>query len=154
MYPTLLLLIASCFILFFPGFISGSSEDSGMLSTRHPCTLDMLESQTKCVLDGFVGDKIDYEDDNVRIWSFNLEPGEMTSMHRHDHDYYFVVNNPSQLEVWGENGTRLFDFRAEGILGFSVQGDLLVPVNTEVKCLFFLQLFRFHIFLSFIRSNT
>ena len=114
----------------------------------------MLESQTKCVLDGFVGDKIDYEDDNVRIWSFNLEPGEMTSMHRHDHDYYFVVNNPSQLEVWGENGTRLFDFRAEGILGFSVQGDLLVPVNTEVKCLFFLQLFRFHIFLSFIRSNT
>ena len=132
MRPGILLWITSCiFLMKFIAFASG--EDNGMLSTRHPCTLDMLKSNEKCVLDGFVGDKIDYEDDNVKIWSFNLEPGEMTSMHRHDHDYYFVVNNPSQLEVWGENGTRLFDFRAEGILGFRVQDDLLVPVNTEVK---------------------
>lgn len=131
MRPGILLWVTSCiFLMKFIAFASG--EDNGMLSTRHPCTLDMLKSNEKCVLDGFVGDKIDYEDDNVKIWSFNLEPGEMTSMHRHDHDYYFVVNNPSQLEVWGENGTRLFDFRAEGILGFRVQDDLLVPVNTEL----------------------
>ena len=127
------LLVTYCFFVSaFMLCICTAADDDDMLKTRHHCNLELLGSDSKCVLDGFVGDKVDYEDENVRIWSFNLEPGEMTSMHRHDHDYYFVVNNPSQLEVWGENGTRLFDFRAEGIMGFSVKDHLLVPVNTQV----------------------
>jgi hypothetical protein len=94
-----------------------------------------------------------YDDANVRIWNFTLSPGEMTSMHSHDHDYYFVAIQPTQLEVWGEDGSRLFDFRAEGTLGknvwlclcivdivlmknhwagFRVEGDFLVPTNVEL----------------------
>ena len=58
--------------------------------------------------------------------NFTLSPGEMTSMHRHDFDYHFVVLKPTQLEVWGENRERLFDFRAEGTIGFQLKGDFLV----------------------------
>ena len=45
----------------------------------------------------------------------------MTSMHRHDFDYTFVVIKPSQLEVFGENGDRLFDFWAEGTKAFQIK---------------------------------
>ena len=52
----------------------------------------------------------------------------MTSMHRHDLDYTFVVIQPSQLEVYGEDGQRLFDFWAEGTKAFRVEGELLEPL--------------------------
>ena len=42
-------------------------------------------------------------------------------MHRHDFDYTFVVIKPSQLEVFGENGDRLFDFWAEGTKAFKIK---------------------------------
>ena len=56
----------------------------------------------------------------------------MTSMHRHDYDYHFVVLKPTQLEVWGENNERLFDFRAEGTIGFKIKDNLLQPINVEL----------------------
>jgi hypothetical protein len=57
-----------------------------------------------------------YEDDTVRVWNLTLVPGEtMTNyMRSHDcYDYPFVAIQPTQLEVYGEDGSRLFDFRAE-----------------------------------------
>ena len=39
---------------------------------------------------------------------------------------------PTQLEVYGEDGSLLFDFRAEGVLGFKVKGDLLEPIGIEL----------------------
>lgn len=53
-------------------------------------------------------------------------------MHRHDYNYHFVAIQPSQLEVYGEDGLRLFDFRAEGVLAFRVKGDFLEPVGMEL----------------------
>lgn len=53
-------------------------------------------------------------------------------MHRHDFDYHFVAIKPTQLEVYGEDGSRLFDFRAEGVLGFKVAGDFLEPIGIEL----------------------
>ena len=81
---------------------------------------DQSDAQ-KCVIDGYVGSDVIYDDTKVRIWNFTLAPGEMTTMHRHDYDYYFVAVEPTQLEVWGEDGSRLFDFRAEGTLGTSCE---------------------------------
>jgi len=34
--------------------------------------------------------------------------------------------------VYGEDGSRLFDFRAEGLLGFKVEGDILEPIGIEL----------------------
>jgi len=53
-------------------------------------------------------------------------------MHRHDYDYHFVAIEPTQLEVFAQNGSRLFDFRAEGVLAFRVEGDYLEPVGIEL----------------------
>jgi len=53
-------------------------------------------------------------------------------MHRHDYPYHFVAIAPTQLEVYGEDGSRLFDFRAEGTLGFRIKGDFLDPIGVEL----------------------
>merc|ERR1711971_204913 len=82
-----------------------------------------------CQVDGFVGSYLIHEDSSQRVWNFTLKPGKMTTMHRHDFDYTFVVVKPSQLEVFGEDGNRLFDFWAEGTKAFRIKGDFLEPVS-------------------------
>ena len=49
-------------------------------------------------------------------------------MHRHDYDYSFVAVKPSRLEVFGEDGTRLFDFWAVEA-DLKINGDYLEPVG-------------------------
>lgn len=80
-----------------------------------------------CEIDGFVGSKVIFEDEMVRVWNFTLPPGGMTSLHRHDLDYHFTAITPTQLEVYDQHGKRLFDFRAEGTMGFKVKGEFLEP---------------------------
>jgi len=82
-----------------------------------------------CQVDAFVGSYLIHEDSAQRVWNFTLKPGEMTSMHRHDYDYTFVVVQPSQLEVFGEDGSRLFDFWAAGTKAFRIKGEFLEPVS-------------------------
>ena len=40
---------------------------------------------------GGVGSEILFEDDRVRIWIMELQPGEASDLHRHDHDYYLAI---------------------------------------------------------------
>ena len=92
------------------------------------------ESAGTCVVDGNIESTVVYEDAKVRVWNFTLAPGEMTSMHKHDCGYHFVAINPTELEVYGEDGARLFSFQAQGTLGFSIVGDELVqnpPLNVD-----------------------
>lgn len=103
------------------------------LGKKETCNMDQPDGSKDCAVDGYVGSTVIYEDERVRVWNFTLNPGEMTSMHRHDHDYHFVAVQPTQLEVWGEDGTVLFDFRAEGTLGFKVVGDYLHPIAENVR---------------------
>ena len=53
-------------------------------------------------------------------------------MHRHDNDYHFVAISQTQLEVYGEDGSRLFDFRAQGAMGFKLKGDFLEPIGVDL----------------------
>jgi hypothetical protein len=39
---------------------------------------------------GPIGDKILFENDQVRVWSVNLAPGQRQSWHRHDLPYLIV----------------------------------------------------------------
>ena len=86
----------------------------------------------KCTVDGYVGSYVMIENDSQRIWNFTLEPGQMTSMHRHDFDYSFVAIKPSRLEVFGEDGTRLFDFWATES-SLKINGDFLEPTDENIK---------------------
>ena len=77
--------------------------DNGQISnnpiyTESSCSSKCFIDQ-KCTVDGYVGSYVMIENDSQRIWNFTLEPGQMTSMHRHDFDYSFVAIKPSQLEV-------------------------------------------------------
>lgn len=40
---------------------------------------------------GDVGTSLLHEDDRVKIWEVDLQPGEETAPHKHDHDYILVV---------------------------------------------------------------
>ena len=94
--------------------------------------VDCVVQSGACPIDGYVGSGVIYEDEFVRVWNFTLAPGEMTTLHRHDYDYHFVAIKPTQLEVYDEHGNTLFDFRAEGTLGFTLDGDFLKPINIEL----------------------
>jgi len=83
----------------------------------------------RCAVDTNVGTSVIYEDAIVRMWNFTLAPGEMTTMHRHDCDYHFVALQPTELEVYGVKGERLFSFIASGTLGFQIVGDDLVQIK-------------------------
>ena len=82
----------------------------------------------KCNVDGYVGSYVILENKYHRVWNFTLQPDEMTSMHRHDYDYSFVAVKPSRLEVFGEDGERLFDFWAVEA-DLKINGDYLEPVG-------------------------
>lgn len=36
-----------------------------------------------------VGSNVVWENDKIKVWEFNLEPGEQTPVHRHELDYIF-----------------------------------------------------------------
>jgi hypothetical protein len=127
MFPALHL-----FSLLSVAFSLGWAGNTLLLGEHQPCILDPLKGSKGCTVDGYVGSEVLYEDDRVRVWNFTLAPGEITSMHRHDHDYHFVAIQPTELEVWGESGDVLFTFRAEGTHGFKVEGDFLVPILDRV----------------------
>lgn len=106
-----------------------TSIETDKLGDTKKCACD---EGKPCEVDGYVGSSVIYEDDAVRVWNFTLAPNEMTSMHKHDYDYHFVAIKPTQLEVYGEDGSRLFDFRAEGVLGFKLVGEFLEPIGIEL----------------------
>jgi quercetin dioxygenase-like cupin family protein len=45
-----------------------------------------------------VGTKLLFENDRVRVWDLTLAPGESTGMHRHEHDYLYVVIGGGTLQ--------------------------------------------------------
>jgi quercetin dioxygenase-like cupin family protein len=49
--------------------------------------------------DGAVGTKLLYENDQVKVWEFALDPNEAIPMHTHAMDYLFHVYQGSTLEV-------------------------------------------------------
>mmetsp|Transcript_20371 Transcript_20371/g.30007 ORF Transcript_20371/g.30007 Transcript_20371/m.30007 type:complete len:170 (-) Transcript_20371:1579-2088(-) len=127
-YHAALTLISTIMVAMMP--MSATAIDTDKLGEPNDCSCDI--DGKPCDVDGYVGSHVIYEDDDVRVWNFTLAAGEMTSMHKHDYDYHFVAIKPTQLEVYGEDGLRLFDFRAEGVLGFKVVGEFLEPIGIEL----------------------
>lgn len=39
---------------------------------------------------GDIATRVIYEDEHVRVWVNELEPGEVSPLHRHEHDYVIV----------------------------------------------------------------
>lgn len=52
-----------------------------------------------------VGTKLLFENDQVRVWDLRLEPGEAIPLHRHEHDYLYVVIGGGTLQTEFADGT-------------------------------------------------
>ena len=44
-----------------------------------------------------VADTVLFEDENVKIWSLVLEPGQTSGLHRHDHHYYLCISHGDRI---------------------------------------------------------
>lgn len=50
--------------------------------------------------DEWVGTKVLYENERVRVWDFQLEPGESTKLHTHRRDWMYVyVTEDNSLRI-------------------------------------------------------
>ncbi len=69
-----------------------------------------------------------YEDERVRVWHLDLEPGEHGNRHTHELDYAVRVVSGSSLEVYGPDGELLdtVELESGGAVSFRVQGDVIV----------------------------
>ena len=52
-----------------------------------------------------VGTRLLFENDRVRVWDLQLEPGESTGLHSHTSDYFYVVIGDGQLQPVREDGS-------------------------------------------------
>ena len=100
---------------------------------RH-CTVDSIKD---CAVDTQIGTNILYEDNDVRIWNLTLEPGQMTSMHRHDCDCHIVTISSSTIEVWDSFGNNVFTTSPIGVAGFRLEGDIMTQIDVYDDALTF-----------------
>ncbi len=73
----ILISVMSMFI-FSPSDGTVSAHSSLDLDGPYPCP----PGSADCIVDGYIGSRIIYEDEKVRIWNFTLPVGHTTSMHR------------------------------------------------------------------------
>ena len=53
-----------------------------------------------------VGTQLLFENERVRVWDLRLAPGESTGLHRHEHDYLYVVIGDGRLQAADAAGNR------------------------------------------------
>ena len=80
-----------------------------------------------------VGSKVVFEDDKIKVWEFNLEPGEQTGTHTHELEYVFYVINGSTLEVFDADNHFVtpLEFNDGDVLPLRLEGDELVVIGNE-----------------------
>jgi len=80
-----------------------------------------------------VGSNVVFEDDKIKVWEFNLEPGEQTPVHTHELEYIFYVINGTTLEVFDADGKPLQPLiLSDGdVVALRLEGDELVVIGDE-----------------------
>jgi beta-alanine degradation protein BauB len=80
-----------------------------------------------------VGSNVVYEDDKIKVWEFNLDPGEQTPVHTHEMEYVFYVIDGTTLEVFDANNNQLPSLElADGdVIALRIEGEELVVIGNE-----------------------
>ncbi|WP_082310211.1 cupin domain-containing protein [Nonomuraea sp. SBT364] len=52
-----------------------------------------------------IGTRLTYEDEYVRVWTLDLNPGEQTPVHQHSCDYVYVVVSGGSTETHYSDGS-------------------------------------------------
>ena len=82
---------------------------------------------------GEVGTRKVYENEDIVMWEFFLDPGETTPVHTHRHDYVFYVVAGSTVAVLDANGVEIVEVPVETgtVMAFSVHDNDLVAEGME-----------------------
>jgi len=80
-----------------------------------------------------VGSKVVFEDDKIKVWEFNLEPGEQTPVHTHEMDYMFYVIDGTTLEVFDGDNNPLapLELNDGDVVPLRLEGDELIVIGNE-----------------------
>ena len=80
-----------------------------------------------------VGSKVVFEDDRIKVWEFNLEPGERTPVHTHELEYVFYVIDGTTLEVFDADDNQLpsLELGDGDVVALRLEGDELVVIGDE-----------------------
>ena len=80
-----------------------------------------------------VGSNVIFEDDKIKVWEFNLDPGEQTPVHTHELNYIFYVIDGTTLEVFDKNNQFLSNIEVKDgdVVPLRLEGDELVVIGNE-----------------------
>ena len=80
-----------------------------------------------------VGSRVVFEDDKIKVWEFELEPGEQTPVHTHELEYIFYVIDGTTLEVFDADYNPLAPLELEDgdVVPLRLEGDELVVIGDE-----------------------
>jgi quercetin dioxygenase-like cupin family protein len=53
---------------------------------------------------GPIGDRVIFENDSIRVWTFSVEPGGLKHMHRHELPYLIVPLTGGSVEITTDGG--------------------------------------------------
>lgn len=86
-------------------------------------------------IEGNVGSKILFENDNIIVWDFELKPGEETPIHRHQHSYmwYAIQGAPLDCEDSEGNDLGIFDVPTGSVFHIHCDGDTLEVMSELSK---------------------
>ena len=82
-----------------------------------------------------VGSKVIFENERIRVWDFELQPGEETEMHKHEKSYIWYAIQGGQLDTEDEHGNHLgvFDIPTGSVFNIRHNGDELEILSEQGK---------------------
>jgi quercetin dioxygenase-like cupin family protein len=72
---------------------------------------------------GPIGDRVIFENDRIRVWSFSVPPGGIKRMHRHDLPYLIVPMTGGRVELTTIQGKVRFGDDKKGEAFFLEAGE-------------------------------
>jgi mannose-6-phosphate isomerase-like protein (cupin superfamily) len=83
---------------------------------------------------GDVATKLLMENDRVKIWEMDLEPGEESAEHRHDHDYILVIVEGDKIAALCTDGRDNIDAEVNpGLAVYVPKGGTEIARNTGAQ---------------------
>lgn len=82
-----------------------------------------------------VGTKKVFENDDIIMWEFFLEPGEETPLHTHTYGFVSYAIDGSTILIKDAHGKKVdqVDVPSGDVLEFQLAGDELVVSNTAIR---------------------
>ena len=84
---------------------------------------------------GKVASEVIFENDKIRVWNFELAPGESTEMHTHEHDYmwYAISGAPLQCYDGTECDIGVIDVPTGSVFDLKMVGDEIEVMSEPGK---------------------